>query len=91
MNLARFNELAALRGAVPEFSIALLSIHGIKTTGHWQKHIAVPLQRAGILYATPDWGYRWLAPLACPRRTADAHAPAVVNAWREHDGAGLHL
>ncbi len=82
MNLGRFNELTARQGADPEFNFALLSIHGIRTTGRWQKHITVPLQRAGILYEPLDWGYRWLAPLARPTRTADACVPSVVNAWK---------
>jgi len=91
MKLRRFNELAEDRGAPPEFRFALLSIHGVRTTGHWQKYMTVPLQRAGILYEPLDWGYHWLAPLTRPRATAEAQVPAVVAAWKTHDADGLHV
>ena len=53
------NEYAqyAAKAGNPSFRKALISVHGMKTTGAWQKEITEELQLAGILYAPVDYGY----------------------------------
>jgi len=41
----------------PVFRKALISVHGMKTTGAWQKEITTELQLARILYAPVDYGF----------------------------------
>jgi hypothetical protein len=91
VKLRTYNTLAGQVGVRPQSNFALLSIHGVRSTGDWQKRMAVSLQYAGILYDPLDWGYARLLPIVRPQSTADAHTTKVVTAWKTHDDAGLHV
>src|SRR5579872_3960542 len=65
----------------PSFRKALISIHGMKTTGAWQKDINVELQEAGILHLPLDYGYALLSVVR--RKKADAVALQIAEKY-EH-------
>jgi hypothetical protein len=65
----------------PSFRKALISVHGMKTTGAWQKEINVELQEAGILHDPIDYGYALLSVFR--RKKADDVAQKIAERY-EH-------
>lgn len=63
----------------PQFRKALISVHGMKTTGAWQKEITTELQLERILYAPVDYGFALASVLK--RSKADAVASTIVRAY----------
>src|SRR5262245_43042385 len=61
--LKDYNAQATAGNGRPSYRGAVISIHGMKTTGGWQKEIGPLLQDAGMRYAAVDYGWRMLSVL----------------------------
>jgi len=44
----------------------VISVHGIRTRGRWQRDLAIHIQRAGFEYVLPDYGYFGLVAFLWP-------------------------
>ena len=51
---------AARRVGNPRYRKAVITVHGLKTTGAWQKVVNAPLSDADIRHIPVDYGYRLL-------------------------------
>lgn len=56
-SLTRFNEKAAERGGNPQFRAIALTIHGVNTTGGWQKRMDTLFAMRGLLPVAVDYGF----------------------------------
>src|SRR5437763_1316052 len=65
----------------PQFRKALISVHGMKTTGAWQKEITKELQYARILYAPIDYGFALGSVLR--RKKANTVADKIVREFEQ--------
>lgn len=45
--------------SIPTVQRSVITLHGIKTRGEWQKEITEPLSRAGFSVVPLDYGYFW--------------------------------
>src|SRR5262245_45437000 len=60
----------------PSFRMALIYVHGMNTTGAWQKEITTDLQLQRILYAPVDYGFALLSVLR--KKKAESVARKLV-------------
>jgi pimeloyl-ACP methyl ester carboxylesterase len=86
MKLAKFNALA---GGAGQYNCAVITIHGLRTRGAWQKWVTLPFQDAGIRYSPIDYDHQLVLALLRPTWRADGFIESVVQAWQDHDEAGL--
>jgi hypothetical protein len=70
--LADFNSAAERLGVPGKYRIAVISIHGIQTTGKWQKEIGSALQDVAIRYVPVDYGWLWALGILRPFTTSTA-------------------
>lgn len=80
MNLVEFNEIATRIAARPIYRAVVLSAHGMRSRGEWQKHINVPLTDAGFLHEPLDFGHIGIVRVPLPG-TATAAADVFRDAY----------
>jgi hypothetical protein len=73
----------------PSFRKAVISVHGMKTTGAWQKEITKELQFARILYAPVDYGFALASVLR--KKKADTVGDVIVNEYEQIRTRQPHL
>ena len=83
MNLKDFNSIAERLGARPEYRGTVITVHGIKTRGAWQKDVTPVFQDAGLRHEPVDYGYALFNVVF--RRLQDTVAKRVVDAVIEQE------
>ena len=57
MNLSDYNRFAEKVGTRPQYRGTVITVHGMKTRGAWQKDISPVLQDAAVRHEPVDYGY----------------------------------
>ena len=82
MNLAEYNEIAARLGAPTQYRAVVLTAHGMRSRGEWQKKINTTLTDAGFLHEPVDYGHVGVLRVGLPA-TATAAADTFRDAYTQ--------
>jgi hypothetical protein len=92
MKAQRYNELVERAGGDGQvvnigYKSAAITVHGVRTTGRWQKEFATLAGDRLIRASHVDFGHRF--PALTPNRCAQDAAEQLVEQYREHRTWGL--
>ena len=83
MNLRDYNAVAERLEARPQYRGTVITVHGMKTYGPWQKEVSLALQDSALRHEPVDYGYV-LFKAVC-RWMQDSVSEKIIAAFREQE------
>ena len=88
VKLGTFNKRSEQLDGTPQWRAIVLSVHGINTTGPWQKSISPVLNDSAFKTVGADYGFHLLR-IARPKSLLKRAKAAIWELYEKHHGANL--